>query len=156
MKEINTKRNRYIFTLFSRIYFWVESYDVFNYSVPPITSLFYIFQFIGCLFPLFLRIFGYFSNNNFAYMSEIGGNKMILYFYLTIFLITTIMTIVLQANDGKNYKKMETYAGKDFLQHLDEKGEKRPFLLYFFVLVNLLFTPIFISVFSILSLCSYQ
>ena len=156
MKNINSNKTNVCLRLFSKIYFWVESYDVFNYSVPPETTLFYIFHCIGCLFPLSLRIYGYFSNYNFTFFSEKGGNKILLCFYVTIIVITTIMTIVLQANDGKNYKKMETYAGEDFLQQLDERREKRPFLLYLFVFFNLFLTPIFISVSSILSLCSYQ
>ena len=138
--------------LLSRIYFWFESYDRFNYSAPPWTTLLMISNIICCLVLLIIDFFVVLTGCPIA--SFTGKTIPFMFLYLGyLIVISTLLTIILESNDKKNRKKMEKYAGKEYLNLLWKKSSNRSFILEWFLYSSLLLVPTIINGLSISYLC---
>lgn len=137
----------------AKIYFRIESYDNFNYSVPPWTTLFMIIGMIGCFFTLPLVLYKYLSDWHITWLNANDVIICLLCFWGTVEAISIALSILLVIKSGKYYKRMESYAGKDFLKQLEETRTQRSFILEVIVFMNLFFAPILINTFSVLYLC---
>lgn len=145
--------NNTLLCLLARIYFRIESYDNFNYSAPPWTTLFMIFGMIGCFFTLPLALYKYLSDWQITWLNANDVIICLLCFWGAVVAISIAISILLVINSGKYYKRMELYAGRDFLKQLEETRIKRFFILDVIVFMNLFFAPILINTFSIIYLC---
>ncbi len=137
----------------AKIYFRIESYDNFNYSVPPWTTLFMIIGLIGCFFTLPLVLYKYLSDWQITWLNANDVIICLLCFWGAVVAISIALSILLVIKSGKYYKRMESYAGNDFLKQLEETRTQRSFILEVVVFMNLFFAPIFINTFSIIYLC---
>ena len=137
----------------AKIYFRIESYDNFNYSVPPWTTLFMIIGMIGCFFTLPLVLYKYLSDWQITWLNANDVIICLLCFWGAVVAISIALSILLVIKSGKYYKRMESYAGNDFLKQLEETRTQRSFILEVVVFMNLFFAPIFINTFSIIYLC---
>ena len=137
----------------AKIYFRIESYDNFNYSVPPWTTLFMIFGMIGCFFTLPLVLYKYLSDWQITWLKANDVIICLLCFWGAVVAISIALSILLVIKSGKYYKRMESYAGNDFLKQLEETRTQRSFILEVIVFMNLFFAPILINTFSVIYLC---
>lgn len=138
--------------LLSRIYFWFESYDRLNYSAPPWTTLLMISNIICCLILLTIDFLVVLAGCHVASFNGKTITFVILYLG-SIFVVSTLLTIILESNDKKNRKKMEKYAGKEYLNLLWKKSRSRSFILEWFLYSSLLLVPTIINGLSISYLC---
>lgn len=90
--------------LLSRIYFWFESYDRFNYSALPWTTLLMISNIICCLILLTIDVLVVLAGCHVASFNGKTITFVILYLG-SIFVVSTLLTIILESNDKKNRKK---------------------------------------------------
>ena len=104
----------------AKIYFRIESYDNFNYSVPPWTTLFMIIGLIGCFFTLPLVLYKYLSDWQITWLNANDVIICLLCFWGAVVAISIALSILLVIKSGKYYKRMESYAGNDFLKQLEE------------------------------------
>ena len=137
----------------AKIYFRIESYDNFNYSVPPWTTLFMIIGLIGCFFTLPLVLYKYLSDWQITWLNANDVIICLLCFWGAVVAISIALSILLVIKSGKYYKRVESYAGKDFLKQLEETRTQRSFILEVIVFMNLFFAPILINTFSVIYLC---
>ena len=146
-------KNSTLLCLLAKLYFRIESYDNFNYSVPPWSTSFMIFGIIWCFVTLPLALCKYLSYCEFAWLDGSSLKPFLGILFLVIATSSTVITIILEANGRKNYKRMELQAGREFLKQLEETRVKRPFALEVFVFACLFFVPIFINASCIVYLC---
>ena len=139
----------------AKIYFRIESYDNFNYSVPPWTTLFMIIGMIGCFFTLPLVLYKYLSDWHITWLNANDVIICLLCFWGTVVAISIALSILLVIKSGKYYKRMESYAGNDFLKQLEETRTQRSFILEVVVFMNLFLVPILINTLSIMYLCKW-
>ena len=139
----------------AKIYFRIESYDNFNYSVPPWTTLFMIFGMIGCFFTLPLALYKYLSDWQITWLNANDVIICLLCFWGAVVAISIALSILLVIKSGKYYKRMESYAGNDFLKQLEETRTQRSFILEVVVFMNLFLVPILINTLSIIYLCKW-
>ena len=137
----------------AKIYFRIESYDNFNYSVPPWTTLFMIIGLIGCFFTLPLVLYKYLSDWQITWLNANDVIICLLCFWGAVVAISIALSILLVIKSGKYYKRMESYAGNDFLKQLEETRIQSSFILEVIVFMNLFFAPILINTFSVIYLC---
>lgn len=148
-----TKKKNCCKCFLSRLYFIIESYDDFNYSAPPWTTLCIIFNMLCCLLTLQLVLFTYLFNCQNTWLN-INNLMLVLMFYFgTIICISVIFAIIITARDNKNYKKMKLLAGHDFLNRLEEKRINRSLVLEIIVFALLFLIPLVINTFIVIYLC---
>ena len=151
---MNNNNNNFL-SILARIYFRIESYDEFNYSAPPWTTLLMIFDMLGCFITLPLALYKYLAGCKYVWLNENSLKPFLLCFWGAVVSISTLLSIIMEIDGRKKYKRMELYAGGDFLKQLEEKRDQRSFFLEVFVYINLFFAPILINTLSIVFLCLY-
>lgn len=133
----------------SKLYFIIESYDNFNYSVPPLTTLFMIFNMLGCIFFTFpLVLYKYLIDYQITWLNKNNLLSIIMFYLGAIFCLSAFFAVIMTAHDRRNYKKMKSIVGDDFLNQLEERRLKRPFVMEVVVFILLLIS-IFVNVFII-------
>ena len=138
--------------LLSRIYFWFESYDRFNYSAPPWTTLLMISNIICCLILLIIDFFVVLTG---CHVDSFNGKTIsfVILYLGSLVVVPTLLTIILESNDKKIRKKMEKHAGEKYLNLLWKKSRSRSFIMEWFLYSSLLLVPTIVNGLSISYLC---
>lgn len=109
----------------SRLYFIIESYDDFNYSAPPWTTLCIIFNMLCCLLTLPLILFTYLFNCQNTWLN-INNLMIVLMFYFgTIICTSVIFAIIITVHDNKIYKKNEIISWAWFSKSIRRKKNQQ-------------------------------
>ena len=137
----------------SRLYFIIESYDNFNYSAPPWTTLCLIFNMLYCFLALPLVLFKYLFNWQNTWLNTNNLMLLLMFYFGTILCTSVVFAIIITVHDDEKYKKMKSLAGYDFLNRLEEKRIKRPFVLEIVVFTLLFLIPLAVNVFIVICLC---
>lgn len=146
------KKNDRLKESLSRFYFWFENYDNFNYSAPPWSTLLIIINILFFIFFISIDMICIFLDRSITCF--VGkSNLLIIVYVFSLFLLSTIMSIILISNNKKIYKRMMLLAGKDYLNSLWMKRKKQPLVLKFILYFFFLFVPLIINCFIISQLC---
>ena len=142
------KKTNRLLRVISRLYCWLDYFCRFAPTPSAWEEFFIIYNLLFAIIMIPFACIFYFSCGDCKCMQGLGRQLVVSYFFLGI-VFSTIMSIVFDRKNLKNYHRFRSFAGSSFVKQMDEKRHNAGCLVSiidFIIFFILLLAPVFVNI----------